>query len=144
SALVLAWSDATARVFDAESGKPTQVLDGHNDPLLGAAFSFDGSRVCTVSLSGSARIWDAESSSVLHTRKVGQRQVGKVRYSRSGALCLTSLSGDKLEIWDPDDSNNDAVIHFDEEISLVCTGSDLILIGGLMGGCFHSFCRAAD
>ena len=59
--IVTASQDKTARVWDAESGKPIgEPLKGHEDEVWSAAFSPDGKRIVTASLDrrrgcGSAR-----------------------------------------------------------------------------------------
>jgi WD40 repeat protein len=47
--VVTASADKTARLWDAETGKPIGVLAGHADRVNSAAFSPDGHRVVTAS-----------------------------------------------------------------------------------------------
>ena len=48
-----------ARVWNAATGQPEQVLDGHTAAVRRARFSPDGLRVVTASDDGTARIWPA-------------------------------------------------------------------------------------
>ena len=60
--IVTASVDKTARLWDAETGKPIgEPLKGHADSVSSAAFSPDGKRIVTASEDKTARLWDAET-----------------------------------------------------------------------------------
>ena len=59
--VVTASDDHTARVWDAETGKPVGRPLQHEDSVLSAVFSPDGRRVVTASEDGTARVWEAET-----------------------------------------------------------------------------------
>ena len=60
--IVTASEDKTARLWDAETGKPIgEPLKGHEDRCVSAAFSPDGKRIVTASEDKTARLWDAET-----------------------------------------------------------------------------------
>ena len=60
--IVTASEDKTARLWDAETGKPIgEPLKGHTDSVMSAAFSPDGKRIVTASDDKTARLWDAET-----------------------------------------------------------------------------------
>jgi hypothetical protein len=46
------------RIWNAMTGQPIATLIGHQDAVLSAAFSPDGTRVVTASADTTARIWD--------------------------------------------------------------------------------------
>jgi WD40 repeat protein len=56
--IVSASGDKTARLWDAETGKPIgEPLKGHEDRVWSAAFSPDGRRIVTASDDKTARLW---------------------------------------------------------------------------------------
>ena len=61
--IVTASEDKTARLWDAETGKPIgEPLKGHEAyACASAAFSPDGKRIVTASEDKTARLWDAET-----------------------------------------------------------------------------------
>ena len=80
--IVTASCDKTARLWDAETGKPIgEPLKGHTDACVSAAFSPDGKRIVTASADKTARLWDAETGKPIgepltgHTDAVYERGV---------------------------------------------------------------------
>ena len=59
--VVTASFDKTARVWDAESGKPVGEPMRHESFVYAASFSPDGRRIVTSSYDKTARVWDTDS-----------------------------------------------------------------------------------
>jgi WD40 repeat protein len=67
--ILTASSDGTARLWNAENGRPLVVFEGHTEPVASAEFFPGGRRIATLSLDNTVRICNAESGqlvSVLH------------------------------------------------------------------------------
>jgi WD40 repeat protein len=100
--------EATARLFDAESGKELQVLRG--DPkdqgVYAAFFSPDGQKVITAGY-GVSRTWDVPSGKELHKMDVGWKHPGggggpwvfSASFLPDGKRIITTYNDD-IRIWD--------------------------------------------
>ncbi|CAN7551187.1 hypothetical protein LJR234_004084 [Mesorhizobium amorphae] len=107
--------DSFSALWDVSKGTQIAKLDGHKSDtqLDGASFSHDGRRIATVSLDGSARLWDGESGRLLDV--LGQESAGlklndvasdnrdqemNASFSRDDRfLATTSLDG-TTRVWD--------------------------------------------
>ena len=68
---VTAGRDATARIWDARTGKCRNVLEGHTDRVISATFSPNGKMLMTAAHDGTIRIWDAETGECLKVLEEG-------------------------------------------------------------------------
>jgi WD40 repeat protein len=96
--IVTASNDNTARVWDAESGKPIGKPMPHEGIVFEASFGPDGRRIVTASSDKTARVWDAESG-----KPVGEpmRHEGDVRmasFSSDGRRIVTA-SYNTARVW---------------------------------------------
>ena len=87
--VVTASSDKTARVWDADTGKPVGEPMTHGEAVLSASFSPDGKRVVTASEDKTARVWNVFWSSLVRAEnlieEVCQRKLrGNVRMDHRG------------------------------------------------------------
>ena len=49
--------DQTARIWDVESEKALQVLEGHEDEIFSCIFNYEGDTIITGSKDNSCKIW---------------------------------------------------------------------------------------
>ena len=100
--VVTASADKTARVWDADSGRPLASLQGHTEPVESAAFSPDGKRVVTASFDKTARVWDADSGKPLATLQGHTQMVRSAAFSPDGKRIVTASFDKTARVWDAD------------------------------------------
>ena len=57
---LIAAGGTAIRIWEAETGRLLASLEGHSDQVRSASFSPDGTRIVTVSLNGTAKVWHAQ------------------------------------------------------------------------------------
>src|SRR2546429_6557848 len=83
--LAVSCADASARVLEAETGKETAVLRGHEDYVSSVAFAPDGRTLATAGYHHPARLWDIRSGHPPHV----------LRGHRGAAVALAVRPGGK-------------------------------------------------
>jgi len=80
---------------------PTRlVLSGHQNVVLRAQFSPDGSRIVTASADGTARVWDAVKGTLLTELKGHQGAVSIAEFSADGKRIVTAGADGTARVWD--------------------------------------------
>ncbi|MCL2710429.1 MAG: serine/threonine protein kinase [Planctomycetaceae bacterium] len=74
-------------------------LRGHADAIDRLSFSPDGTKIVTTSFDSTARIWDAESGTLLQTLEHSDR-VYSANFSPDGTRIVTSGRDPTIRIWD--------------------------------------------
>jgi WD40 repeat protein len=77
-------ADGTVRMWDAETGHPLAILQGHTGTVWSVALSVDGELVTSGSFDGTVKLWDAKTGACLRTLEPERR------YER---LNITGLNG---------------------------------------------------
>jgi len=85
-------------VFDANTGKPSVTLSGHDFGTMGVQFR-DGKTLASVGQDGKARIWDAVSGEAIATMDGGAAWVEHLAWSAKGDY-LATAAGKKLRLFD--------------------------------------------
>jgi eukaryotic-like serine/threonine-protein kinase len=83
-------------VWDARSGEPKAVLQGHTAPVQDVCFSPDGRLLLSASKDTTARVWDAVTWGPVRALAGHKTGVARARFSRDGRRILTA--GDGL-VW---------------------------------------------
>jgi WD40 repeat protein len=97
--IILSSPDSTVQVWDTSTDKPLSPLLKHQDAVLAAAFSPDGTRVITGSDDQTARIWDALTGRALTPPLRHGGSVRAVAFSPDGARVVTE-SDQTARVWD--------------------------------------------
>ena len=91
---------ATAKVWDAQSGKELLTLKGHSSSVNSVSFSPDGKRIVTGSYDDTAKVWDAQSGKELLTLKGHSQSVNSVALSPDGTRIVTGSCDATAKVWD--------------------------------------------
>ncbi|MFM8218498.1 MAG: WD40 repeat domain-containing protein, partial [Planctomycetaceae bacterium] len=92
--------DGTARIWEASSGQPLQILHGHTEFLIGAAFSRDGRRVVTTSADTTARVWDATTGEHQHCQRGHTRSVMAATFGANDRSLVTGSDDGTAKLWE--------------------------------------------
>jgi WD40 repeat protein len=91
----------TPRVWDAATGTQVRVLEGPQDQDVNAiAFSPDGGRVTTASLSHTAVVWDITAGKELATLRGHAGPVSSVAFCADGRHVATVSEDNTARLWD--------------------------------------------
>ncbi|SAL51110.1 WD domain-containing protein [Caballeronia cordobensis] len=99
--VVTASEDGTARIWDAETGKPLSTPMTHGNAVLSASFSPDGKRVVTVSYR-TTRVWDADTGKPLGAPMTHGYAVLSASFSPDGKRVVTASLDMTARVWDAD------------------------------------------
>jgi len=106
--IITASDDGTARVWDAQTGRPlTEPLKHDYDPLYSnrlysvnsAEFSPDGKQIVTASMDDTARVWDAQTGQQVGSPFKHDGNVFAAQFSPDGGRIVT-LSPWTPRVWD--------------------------------------------
>lgn len=101
SRLAAACLDATARAWNAATGKQTSFVR-QGTPILHIAFSPDSRRFATAGVDGAALIWDSEVSKGLGTLKHGRMFTHAVQFmafAPDGIHAVTAGADNTARVW---------------------------------------------
>lgn len=85
--------DFNIRVWHVETDTTPMVLSGHEDNVITLAWSADGSKITSISMDDTARIWDAHTYTLLQTLSIGEILIyGQVILSPDGRMAAINDS----------------------------------------------------
>jgi len=88
------------QIWNAATGEPTCILEGHMSWANWVAWCPAGKRLASVSRDRTVKIWDATTGKEILTLRGHTAQVSSVSWSPDGTR-LASVGGDGVKIWDP-------------------------------------------
>jgi serine/threonine protein kinase len=113
--IVTASRDHTARIWDAQSGKPIVPPLFHDDEVNSASFSPDGTRIVTASADHTARVWDAQSGEPIGPPLQHYGPVAAASFSPEGTRIVTASRDHTAYVWDAQSGKpiGQALHHYD-------------------------------
>lgn len=97
--VLTASDDNTAKVWDAETGKPIYTLIGHTEKIVSAVLSTDGRKALTCSYDRTAKIWDCYSGKLLYSLDGHTKWLTSAVFSKDGQYALTASEDYTAKIW---------------------------------------------
>ena len=97
--IAVASSDATVRIFDAESGSLVRTIPGHRDWVLAVAWSPDGSRIATGSRDRTAKVFECSSGALLTTYGRHDAPVRGILFHPEGEEMISVSDAQKWDRW---------------------------------------------
>ena len=80
--------------------RETMVLRGHDEPVVIADFSPDGTRVLTASWDNTAILWDAESGEEIAVLEGHEQRISSAGFSPDGDRIITAGADGTVRVWD--------------------------------------------
>ncbi len=108
--LATASFDHTARVWEADTGRPAHTLRGHRGVVYHLAFSPDGKLLATASWDRTVRLWDAATGRLVRELRGHTRAVNRVAFRPDGRLLASLASDNTIRLWDPESGRPAGVI----------------------------------
>ncbi len=91
--------DASAKVWEANTGRLIHVLEGHEEALYAVAFSPDERFAVTGSSDDKAKIWSVDTGQLVRTLEGHTDTLYAVSFSSDGQLVLTASGDNTAKLW---------------------------------------------
>jgi WD40 repeat protein/tRNA A-37 threonylcarbamoyl transferase component Bud32 len=99
------------KVLDVATAREILILKGHEDDVLGIAFSPDGGRIVTASFDGKVKVWDAASGRELLTLDQHETSVAGVAFSPDGRQIASASDDGTVRVWDAASGRESLAFH---------------------------------
>jgi hypothetical protein len=95
--------DATARLWDLETGRCLRVLDGHMQDVWTLAWSANQRHALSASNDGTVRLWDLETGRCLRVLEGHRAAVYGVAWRADERHALSGSADQTIRLWDVED-----------------------------------------
>ena len=103
-------SGTPPKIWNAKNGDIIASLNGHQFPVVSAAFSPDGKGVVTASMDKTAKVWIVESATEQFTIRGHAEAVLDAVYSPDGTSVLTASADGTARVWDAKTGNASGMV----------------------------------
>ncbi len=100
SSLATANTDTTVRIWDLQTDQVSMILRGHDEWVVGVAFSPDGNTLATAGLDGKAIVWDLSPPGAFRPYKAVDQPIDIA--FQPDSRHLTILDSQTVTFWDPE------------------------------------------
>ena len=87
-------------VWDANTGRELNSLQGHKAEISGIAFSPDGKRLVSSSRDYTIRVWDIQTGEQIHCLRGHAAEVNCFACSSDGQRLVSAGEDGKIKMWD--------------------------------------------
>ncbi len=88
------------RMWEAATGKPVRVFEGHGEQITAVSFSPDGGQLAAGGYDATVRIWDVRTARELRVLRGHANSVGAVAFSPDGRYLLSAGNDKAIRLWD--------------------------------------------
>lgn len=92
--------DASARIWDAETGEALMTLAGHGDTVDSVRFLADGQQLLSASWDGTIRRWDLATGAEIQRYTIEDASVFMIDLLPNGAQFVSGSSDAIIRLWD--------------------------------------------
>ena len=124
--LAVASSDATVRIFDAESGSLLRAIAGHRDWVLAVAWSPDGGRIASGSRDRTAKVFDADTGTLVASYGRHDAPVRGIVFHPSGAEVYSAGDAQKWDRWKIAEAAHVRDSHLGGEVFQLVTAGEFV------------------
>jgi WD40 repeat protein/serine/threonine protein kinase len=103
--IITSGSDKTIRMWDSETGKELNVLQGHEDIIEDLDISPDGKRIVSGSDDKTIKLWNAQTGIEIATLRGHQYWVTSVAFSPDGSKIVSGSGDGTMKLWDAQSCN---------------------------------------
>jgi WD40 repeat protein len=90
----------TVNIWDVQTGRVLQTLEGHSGDVWVAAFSPDGPWIASAGEDSTVKVWDSHTGTLVRSFRGHTGLVTSVAFSPDGRLLLSGSRDHTVKVWD--------------------------------------------